>query len=120
MTHLAFPFSYDSRGRTGESLTQADYIKAMVEQTLLTSPGERVNRPEFGAGLLDMVFEPGSETLSEAAGFLVRSSLQRWLQDMLIIEALTVRIEEGSLVLDLTYVVLASQERLSQTVERAL
>lgn len=120
MMHLAFPYRADRRGRTAETEAFGDHVRALVEQTLLTAQGERVNRPEFGAGLLDLVFEPGSERLSDAAEFLTRATLQRWLQDVVLIEALEVRIEESSLIVDLTYQVIETGVRQAQTVTRLL
>jgi len=120
MTHLAFPYRFDARGRTAEVESYHQHVANLVEQTLLTSPGSRVNRPEFGAGLLDMVFEPGSDTLTDATGFLVRSSLQRWLQDMVRIDALSVRFEDGLMIVELDYLVLETGQTLSQDVRREI
>jgi len=118
--HLAFPYRADRHGRTAETAKFSDHVRNLVEQTLLTTPGERINRPEFGAGLLDMVFEPGSNTLSDAAEFLTRAALQRWLQDVVLIEELSVRIEESFLIVDLTYQVIETGIRETQTVTRLL
>jgi len=120
MTHLVLPYQADRRGRTAETGSFTNHVRNLVEQTLLTAPGERVNRPEFGAGLLEMVFEPGSGTLSEATEFLVRSSLQRWLQDVILIEVLSVRIEESFLIIDLTYQVIETGQTELQTVTRLI
>ncbi|KCV83682.1 phage baseplate assembly protein W [Actibacterium atlanticum] len=119
MNHLGFPYRHDARGRTAEADSYHRHVANLVEQTLLTAPGERVNRPEFGAGLLELVFEPGAETLSEATEFLVRSSLQRWLQDVVQIDELLVHQDEGELVVELVYTVLSSGARLSQEIRRA-
>jgi phage baseplate assembly protein W len=119
MTHLAFPYRFDARGRTAEVATHHQHVANLVEQTLLTAPGERVNRPDFGAGLLDMVFEPGSETVSDATEALVRASLQRWLQDLVRIETLRVHFDEGTLNVRLTYTVLETGQSLTQDVRRA-
>lgn len=118
MTHLAYPYRFDARGRTAEQEDWHRHIANVVEQTLLTSPGERVNRPEFGAGLQDLVFEPGSDALVGAMDAMVRASLQRWLQDLVRVENLSVRYDEGFLVVDLDYEVLATGQRLSQDVRR--
>ncbi|SMY06260.1 GPW/gp25 family protein [Flavimaricola marinus] len=120
MTHLAFPYAHDRRGRTAQTPDFPAHVRELVEQTLLTAPGERVNRPDFGAGLLDMVFEPGSETLVEAAEFLTRSALQRFLQDVVLIEDLRVAMSEGLLTVDLTYLVIETGEREAQTVTRLI
>ena len=49
--NLNFPYRLDGRGRTQEA-SQQDYVTQLVEQVLFTTPGERVNMPDFGSGLL--------------------------------------------------------------------
>ncbi|QKV56537.1 MAG: GPW/gp25 family protein [Dechloromonas sp.] len=44
----------------------------MIEQVLFTLPGERVNRPDFGCGLLQLVFAPNSDTLAAAIQMTVQ------------------------------------------------
>ena len=57
---IAYPYTFDQRGRTATA-TYGDHVRQMLEQLLLTNPGERVNRPEFGGGLLQLVFEAGHQ-----------------------------------------------------------
>ncbi len=65
MRNIDFPFHFDRHGRTADT-TPADHLRDLIEQVLLTSPGERVNRPDFGAGLLRMIFEPTSPEIAAA------------------------------------------------------
>ena len=53
---------------------------------LFTAPGERVNRPTFGSGLMRLVFDPNREELATATQLLVQSSLQQWLGDVVQVE----------------------------------
>lgn len=102
--HLDFPWHHDAQGRT--ALTDdADHLRDMVEQVLFTHPGERVNRPDFGCGLLQLVFAPHSPQLAAALEFTVRAALERWLGDLLEVQSLEVVAEEGTLRVDLAYVV---------------
>ena len=57
---------------------------------LFTAPGERVNRPTFGSGVLRLVFEPGGAELATATQFLVQSALQQWLADVVEVQAVDV------------------------------
>ena len=41
-----------------------EHVRDLIEQLLFTSPGERVMRPDFGCGLLDLVFAPNSPELA--------------------------------------------------------
>lgn len=62
-TGLAFPL----RLGAGRSLAVVDLeadVRAMIEQILLTAPGERVNRPTFGVGIYAYVFEANSPFLA--------------------------------------------------------
>ena len=84
---IAFPFRVDSRGRTSE-VGYDHHVRDMIEQLLFTSPGERVMRPDFGCGLLDLVFAPNSPEFASALRSSIRAGLQRWLADVIDIESL--------------------------------
>ena len=87
--HIDYPFRVDGRGRTADT-TDDDYLRDLVEQVLFTAPGERVNRPSFGSGVLRLVFEPNSDELATATEFLVQSALQQWLGDVIEVQAVEV------------------------------
>lgn len=107
---IDYPFSFDSRGRT--AVTGYDeHVRDMIEQLLFTSPGERVNRPEFGSGVLQLVFGPASPEVAATLGFTTQAALQRWLGDVIQIEDLDVEAEEATLRITLRYIVLRSGER---------
>jgi uncharacterized protein len=79
--NIDFPFQIDGRGRT--SIAGDHHIRDLIEQLLFTSPGERVNRPTLGSGLLQMVFAPSSDELAAATQFLLQGTLQQWLGDLI-------------------------------------
>ncbi len=107
---IAYPFHLDSRGRTATT-DQDDHIRDLIEQVLFTAPGERVNRPTFGSGLLQMVFAPNSDELATATQFLVQGSLQQWLGDLIQVEAVQVNSIESTLEVTVVYLIRRSQER---------
>jgi phage baseplate assembly protein W len=115
--HIDYPFHFDARGRTATT-SDADHIRDMIEQLLFTSPGERVNRPDFGSGVLQLVFSPNSPELAAALQFTVQASLQRWLGDVLEVNALEVTSVDSSLSIDLTYTLRATGETRRETFER--
>jgi phage baseplate assembly protein W len=115
--NIDFPFHFDSRGRTAET-TDADHVRDMIEQFLLTSPGERVNRPDFGSGLLQMVFAPTSPELAATLQYTIQAGLQRWLADVAAIEALEVTSEDSALTVSLQWVLLTTGERRTDTFTR--
>jgi phage baseplate assembly protein W len=99
-----FPWALDGRGRT--AATDHDgHVRDLVEQVLFTAPGERVMRPDFGSGLLAMVFEPGGPEVAAAAQYLVQGSLERELADVILLEAVEVDALDGALVVTVSYVV---------------
>ena len=82
MSYIDFPYQIDSRGRTAET-DYADYIRDLIEQVLFTMPGERVNRPDFGCGLAQLVFTPNSEALANTTQALTQAALQQWLGELI-------------------------------------
>lgn len=103
----AFPFQLaPASGRVAESAYPA-HVAQMVRQVLLTSPGERVNRPTFGSGLRRLVFAPNSEARRATAELMVRDALTRWLADHITVRKVTVsgpaEADLGQLVLTVEY-----------------
>jgi phage baseplate assembly protein W len=114
MTQVAFPFRFDGRGRTAES-GEADHIRDLVAQVLFTSPGERVMRPDFGSGLLQLVFAPNSDVLAATTQMLVQSALQRWLGDRILVEAVSVEAVDATLSVTVQYVIRRDGTRVTET-----
>lgn len=109
-----FPYSLDGRGRT--AVTDEDgHVRDLVEQVLFTSPGERVMRPDFGSGLLAMVFEPGGPEAAAAAQYLVQASLERELGDRITLQGVTVEAVDSALVVTVSYVVRRTQSQVVAT-----
>ena len=108
--NLHFPFQPDQRGRSGE-VDSDTHLRDMIEQVLFTVPGERVNRPDFGCGLLQLVFAPNSDTLAAAIQMTVHSALQQWLGDRIVVEGVNVEHSDSTLAVDVQYVVRHGQER---------
>jgi phage baseplate assembly protein W len=102
--NIDFPFHFDSRGRIATT-DDDDHIRDMIEEFLFTNPGERVNRPDFGSGLLQMVFAPNSPELAAALQFTIQAGLQRWLGDLIEVRKLEVTSEDSTLRIVVQYVV---------------
>jgi hypothetical protein len=105
-----YPFYIDGRGRTGQT-DQDDHIRDMIEQVLFTSPGERVNRPTFGSGVMQLVFEPNSGPLAATAQLTIQGALQQWLGDVIMVEAVQVENVDSTLNITIQYIVRRSQRR---------
>jgi uncharacterized protein len=107
---IDYPFHLNVRGRTADA-NQEDHIRDLIEQVLFTSPGERVNRPDFGSGLMQLVFAPNSDELATATQFLVQGALQQWLGELIQVETAQVESEEATLRVMVQYVIRRNQER---------
>src|SRR5689334_6194767 len=102
MSHLDFPYHYDGRGRTAVT-SDDDHIRDLIEQVLFTSPGERVMRPDFGCGLLAMVFEPNDPSLAATTQMLVQGALQQHLGDLIAVLGVEVEVFDGVLRVTVRY-----------------
>jgi phage baseplate assembly protein W len=100
--NIDFPFHFDRSGRTAAT-DDADHIRDMIEQLLFTNPGERVNRPDFGSGLLQMVFAANSPELASALQFTTQAALQRTLGDVIDLRELQVTTEDATLNVTVRY-----------------
>ncbi|QQS49034.1 MAG: GPW/gp25 family protein [Acidobacteriota bacterium] len=117
--NIDYPFHFDHRGRTAAT-DDDDHIRDMIEQFLLTSPGERVNRPDFGSGLMQMVFAPNSPELAAALQFTIQAGLQQWLGDLIEVRQLEVTSEDAELRVDLQYLVRRTQQTRNATITRSI
>ncbi len=102
--NLDFPLHFDGRGRTAEA-GDDEHVRDMIEQLLFTTPGERVNRPTFGSGVLQLVFAPNTDALAAAHRLSVQASLQEWLGDVIEVADVQVEKDDATLRLDVRYIV---------------
>ncbi|HEY0737925.1 MAG TPA: GPW/gp25 family protein [Herpetosiphonaceae bacterium] len=116
---IDYPFHFDRRGHTADT-SEDEHIRDLIEQVLFTAPGERVNRPTFGSGLLQLVFAPNSDVLAAATQASVQGALQQWLGDLIQIEAVQVRAIDSTLEVLIQYVVRRSQQRQVAQFQRAV
>lgn len=111
------PYGFDSRGRTAET-SEEEHVRDLIEQVLFTTPGERVNRPAFGSGALQLIFAPNGPALAGAAQMTIQGALQQWLGDVIQIEAVDVRSEDARLLVLVQYTIRRSQNRVVSRFER--
>jgi len=110
---IDYPYSVGRQKRT-MTTDEEDHIRDLIEQVLFTSPGERVNRPEFGTGLMQLVFAPNSAELAAATESLVQGALQRWLGEVILVEAVQVESEESTLRVTVRYQIRRNGQRQTQ------
>jgi hypothetical protein len=111
--YLAFPFSFDTTGRTAQA-SVADHVNDMIELILFTSPGERVNMPTFGSGTAQLLFAPNSDVVAAAQQQAIQAGLQQWLSDLIRVNSVTVVAQESTLQVTVVYTIVANQQQQSQ------
>jgi hypothetical protein len=112
--NIDYPFHFDARGRTAVT-DEDDHIRDMIEEFLFTNPGERVNRPDFGAGLLQLVFSPNTPEIAAALQFTVQAGLQRWLGDLILVQKVEATSVDSTLSVLVQYAVKSTGAQQSQT-----
>src|ERR1700733_909840 len=111
--NVNFPYQFDGRGRTADP--GSDYLRQLVEQVLFTSPGERVNLPDFGSGLLQLAFAPNSVELAAATQFSVQAALQKWLGSYVKVQSVVATAQDAVLTVTVTYTPLNTNVSQIQT-----
>ena len=117
--NIDYPFHFNGRGQTATT-NDDDHIRDMIEQFLFTNAGERVNRPDFGSGLLSLIFAPNSPELATALEHTVQAGLQRWLGDLIEVRNLEATAEKSVLRVVVQYVVRATGQAQARQFERSI
>jgi phage baseplate assembly protein W len=108
---LRYPFAIDAGGgRAAEESDYDSYVRQLIRQVLLTAPGERINRPDFGAGVRRMVFAPNSPATATLAQTFVYQALTRWLATVIKVEEVKVSAVESTMLIDVRYLVIQRGE----------
>ena len=117
--NIDFPLHFDAKGRTAAA-GDDDHVRDMIEQLLFTSPGERVNRPDFGTGLMQLIFASNSAELAAAVQFTLQAALARWLGDVIDVSELEVTSKDSTLSVAVTYTVRRTGETRHDTFTRGV
>jgi phage baseplate assembly protein W len=116
--NIDYPFHFDNRLQTAVT-TDDDHVRDLIEQLLLTGPGERVNRPNFGAGLQQLVFAGNSPELAATVQFMIQGGLQQYLSDLIEVNAVQVDAIDSALQVRVDYVVRRTQQRQTTSITTA-
>ena len=117
--NIDFPYHIDGRGRSAET-SDDDHIRDMIEQFIFTNAGERVNRPDFGSGLQQLIFAPNSPELASTLQFTMQAGLTRWLGDLIDLQMLDVQSDDSKLYITIQYIVRRTNEAHVAQLERRL
>ena len=120
---FSYPLRVDLTSQQTAQTTYPAHVEQMVRQLLLTSPGERVDLPQFGCGLRALVFAPMSDALAATVQLRVVQALNQWLAGIVAAPQVTVdssaqnaALSPGTLVVTVSYTVVETQSASSTTV----
>ncbi len=113
--NIDFPFHFDRNYHTASTSDENQHIRDLIEQLLFTTPGERVNRPDFGSGVLSLIFAPNSPELATAMQITIQASIEQWLGDLIDLQTLEVTNVDSSLYIVVEYLVQSSGETQTAT-----
>jgi phage baseplate assembly protein W len=102
----AFHFPLRMNARRGALLEETDYpryVGQLIRQVLLTAPGERTHRPDFGAGLRRMVFSPNDDATASLIQGTVYQHLTQWLGSLITVDEVTATSDGNRLDVTVTY-----------------
>jgi Bacteriophage baseplate protein W len=109
---VRYPFGVDAgAGRLAQEPDYAQHVEQMIKQVLLTAPGERINRPDFGCGLRQMVFAPNSDAAAQLLRVMVQQAVERWLDSVITVDTIDVLAANEVLHVRLVYVLKARGDR---------
>jgi len=107
-------------GGSVQLFSGSEEIDAAIRMILTTAPGERVMRPDFGSGLLQMVFAPNSPEIATTIQYTLQAALQKWLGDVIAVRQLSVAAVDSTLTVSLSYLVRATSQLENATFTRSL
>jgi uncharacterized protein len=120
LTAFHQPFGIDEAlGRVAHEPDYARHVEQMMRAVLMTAPGERINRPDFGCGIKRMVFAPNGAATAALAQVTVFEALNRWLAPVIRVDDVKVESRVEMLVIRVAYTLKARQERRYLNLELA-
>ncbi|MGH7841781.1 MAG: GPW/gp25 family protein [Candidatus Binataceae bacterium] len=120
----AFPFRIDPASGQAARTGYETHVEQMIRQLLLTSPGERIDLPDFGCGLRKLLFAPNSDALAATTQILVLQSLSKWLGNQIQVQNVSVKqpdptqpFDPAQLLIEIDYVLIETQAQRSLAVK---
>jgi uncharacterized protein len=107
-------------GQFGVEIDHARHVEQLMMQILMTSPGERINRPDFGCGIRRMVFAPNSMVSASLTKVAVFQALERWLGTLIKVDNVEVQAQNEKLEVGISYILYATREKKYLNLEIAV
>ncbi len=109
---LHHPLQNDPGGRQLRVETDYEsYVAQLIRQVLLTNPGERIHRPEFGAGVRRLVHSPINSTTATLAQSMIYNALRETLADIIRVDEVTVTNADARLDINIVYTLHARMQQ---------
>lgn len=115
--YMAFPLRMNSDGV--QKSQRSGHVREQIEQVLFTDPRERVFRPEFGAGIRRLIFEPNGSNLWRITKKRLMASLTQALYGEVDPKTLKVDVfsQGEKLIITISYVLAAIRTRENHSFE---
>lgn len=109
---LHHPVQDDPGGRQLRVETDYEsYVGQLIRQVLLTNPGERIHRPEFGAGVRRLVHSPINAATASLAQSMIYNALSETLADIIRVDEVAVVNVDSRLDINIVYTLYARQQQ---------
>jgi len=118
---IHYPIQIDAGlGTLAEENRYVAHITQLMRQVLLTNPGERINRPDFGCGVKQMLFAPNNEIAESLGKLTIVQALEHWLGSVIEVEHVELSSNEEKLEIHIHYTITALQTRKNLNLEISL
>ena len=115
---IRYPFAVDAGlSELAVELDHAAHVKQMILQVLFTTPGERINRPNFGCGVRRMVFAPLSQASASLAQVTILEALNTWMATLITVDRVDVQHQDERMDITIVYTLKTTGERRYLNVE---
>lgn len=103
---IRFPISIDrALGQLQKERDYERYVAQLIREVLLTAPGERAHRPDFGAGLRRMVFAPNDDATASLMQATILQNLRQWLGNLIDLDNVSARANDNILEVTVVYTI---------------
>jgi len=116
---MVYPLQINNQGRAALA-NETQYVRQLIEQVLFVSPGERVNRQDFGSDIRQLVFEPNDSELATAHQFMIQGALQQWLNGIIQVEEVQIETRDAVMTVTVHYISHKTQQRRTEEFTQAI
>jgi uncharacterized protein len=100
---FSFPFRINPAGEISRT-SGPEKLKENIKCILLTGIGERVMRRDYGGGLRQLVHDPNNDVLRSIVQHQIAKAIEQW-EPRVQIQGLTVSTDEGTLYIEVRYLI---------------